>query len=235
MAHAVSELAPRRSYVAAARGRSPVSVSRWRCGARAWRFAARLMRRRRRSPANCGRELRLRAFSSGKRSPRKHRTASREVDLHPARIAARLAGRLAGRHADRGMMPALSAFIVLYIRLVGAARWTTAFAIAIPLWIAMYHLLFNVAARAVAAVIARRAVSGAARFAGQDGLAAGEIRHAALGGRLDAFLEVVGLRNAVCSLSSCSVAARGWRDRARMVVRVEISRAANSPRSRRRA
>lgn len=41
-----------------------------------------------------------------------------------------------------GMMPALGAFIVLYIRLVGAARWTTALLIATPLWIAMY-LLFN--------------------------------------------------------------------------------------------
>ncbi|HSP49009.1 MAG TPA: tripartite tricarboxylate transporter permease [Pseudolabrys sp.] len=41
-----------------------------------------------------------------------------------------------------GMMPALGAFIVLYIRLVGAARWSTALLIAIPLWIAMY-LLFN--------------------------------------------------------------------------------------------
>jgi len=41
-----------------------------------------------------------------------------------------------------GMMPALGAFIVLYIRFVGAARWSTALVIAIPLWVAMY-LLFN--------------------------------------------------------------------------------------------
>jgi putative tricarboxylic transport membrane protein len=41
-----------------------------------------------------------------------------------------------------GMMPSLGAFILLYLRFVGAARWSTALLIAVPLWIAMY-LLFN--------------------------------------------------------------------------------------------
>jgi hypothetical protein len=40
------------------------------------------------------------------------------------------------------MMPAMAAYLALYMRLVGATRWSITFLVAIPLLIAMY-LLFN--------------------------------------------------------------------------------------------
>ena len=41
-----------------------------------------------------------------------------------------------------GMMPALGAFMLLYMLYVGKTRVATAFLIVVPLWIGMY-LLFN--------------------------------------------------------------------------------------------
>lgn len=141
-----SELAPSENIVAAALwviAGIGFAVAFW--SASGWQFAARLMPQ---TASITGLivvvSYALVAFSKRQAFAGENTGTASQAQLIYTRLGSQLAW-LVGLLVSVlivGMMPALGAFIVLYIRLVGAARWTTALMIAIPLWIAMY-LLFN--------------------------------------------------------------------------------------------
>ena len=146
------ELAPNEKFVAAALwviAGLGFAVAFW--SASAWQFAARLMPQ---TASIAGFIVVLayafttifgaRKWAIASTSVTAGAAAASQARLIYTRLASQL-GWLVGLLVAVpviGMMPALGIFIVLYLRYVGAARWSTVFLIAIPLWVAMY-LLFN--------------------------------------------------------------------------------------------
>jgi len=146
-----SDLAPNEKFVAAAlwaiAGTGFVTAC-W--SASAWPFAARLMPQ----TASITGLIVVLTYASAAISARY--SAVQDINVADSAAAAAQARLIYSRLASQlgwlvglllavpaiGMMPALGAFIVLYLRYVGAARWSTALLIAVPLWAAMY-LLFN--------------------------------------------------------------------------------------------
>jgi hypothetical protein len=148
----MSELAPNEKFVAAALwviAGLGFAIAFW--SASTWQFAARLMPQ----TASVAGFVVVLVYACtalfGARQPAiasinvaDSAAAAAQARLTYARLGSQLGWLIALLLAVLviGMMPALGAFIVLYIRFVGAARWSTALVIAIPLWVAMY-LLFN--------------------------------------------------------------------------------------------